>query len=98
MIQNSYLCFGVNGVILVAFFFGVMWLFGFNTYEKNLLLGTVKKVIRKENDKENGRKGMQNLILSTPSYPFELQESGFRRSEIKAPVKRFQKNFLFKST
>ena len=33
-IQNSYLRFGVNGVILVAFFFGVMWLFGFNTYEK----------------------------------------------------------------
>lgn len=46
-IQNSYLRFGVNGVVLVVFFFGIMWLFGFNAYEKNLLLGTVKKVLRK---------------------------------------------------
>ncbi len=46
-IHNSYLRFGVNGVVLVAFFFGIMWLFGFNAYEKNLLLGTVQKILRK---------------------------------------------------
>ena len=38
---------------------------------------------------------MQNLILSTQSYPIGLQEASFRRSEIKAPAKRFQKNLLF---
>lgn len=46
-LQNSYVRFGVNGIVLVGFFLGIMWLFGFNAYEKNLLLGTVKKILRK---------------------------------------------------
>ena len=45
--QNRFLRFGVNGVVLVAFFLLFMWLFGFNSYEKSLLTGTVKKVLQK---------------------------------------------------
>lgn len=47
--QNRFLRFGVNGVVLVAFFLLFMWFFGFNAYEKSLLTGTVKKVLQKIN-------------------------------------------------
>jgi len=46
-IQNAYLRFCVNGIALVGVFLGVMMLNGFNTYEKNLLFGFVKKLFRK---------------------------------------------------
>lgn len=46
-IQNAYLRFGVNGIVLVGVFLGVMMLNGFNTYEKNLLFGFVGKLFRK---------------------------------------------------
>ena len=45
--QNRLLRFGVNGVVLVAFFILFMWFFGLNAYEKSLLTGTVKKVLQK---------------------------------------------------
>lgn len=45
--QNRFLRFGVNGVVLVAFFLMFMWFFGFNAYEKSLFTGTVKKVLQK---------------------------------------------------
>ncbi|MGN0519842.1 MAG: oligosaccharide flippase family protein [Candidatus Fimenecus sp.] len=47
--QNRFLRFGVNGVVLVAFFLLFMWFFSFNAYEKSLLTGTVKKVLQKIN-------------------------------------------------
>lgn len=46
-IENAYLRFSVNGMALVAFYFVVMWFFGFNANEKDLLLGTAKKVLKK---------------------------------------------------
>lgn len=45
--QNRFLRFGVNGVVLVAFFILFMWFFGLNAYEKSLLTGTVKKGLQK---------------------------------------------------
>lgn len=45
--QNRFLRFGVNGVVLVTFFLLFMWFFSFNDYEKSLLTGTVKKVLQK---------------------------------------------------
>lgn len=46
-LKNAYLRFSVNGIVLVAFYFVTMWFFGFNAYEKDLLLGTVKKVLKR---------------------------------------------------
>lgn len=46
-LKNVYLRFAVNGIILVASYFVTMWFFGFNTYEKDLIFGSVKKVIKK---------------------------------------------------
>ena len=43
-VTNVYLRFGMNGVILVGVYFVLMWLTGFNAYEKQLLLGFLKKV------------------------------------------------------
>lgn len=43
-ITNVYLRFGINGVILVGVYFVLMWLTGFNAYEKQLLLVFLKKV------------------------------------------------------
>ncbi|MGN0571782.1 MAG: oligosaccharide flippase family protein [Candidatus Fimenecus sp.] len=43
-VQNVYLRFGCNGLVLVLFFFVVMWFFGLNAYEKGLLIGTGKKI------------------------------------------------------
>lgn len=43
-VTNVYLRFGINGVILVGVYFVLMWLTGFNAYEKQLLLGFLKKV------------------------------------------------------
>lgn len=43
-VTNVYLRFGMNGVILVGVYFVLMWLTGFNAYEKQLLLGFIRKV------------------------------------------------------
>lgn len=43
-VTNVYLRFGINGVILVGVYFALMWLTGFNAYEKQLLLSFLKKV------------------------------------------------------
>ena len=46
-ISNSYISFVVNGAVFVGFYFIIMWLHGFNAYEKELVLGTAKKITRK---------------------------------------------------
>ena len=43
-VTNVYLRFGINGVVLVGVYFVLMWLTGFNAYEKQLLLVFLKKV------------------------------------------------------
>lgn len=45
-VTNVYLRFGINGVILVGVYFVLMWLTGFNAYEKRLLFSPVKKVMQ----------------------------------------------------
>ena len=45
-IENVYLRFCVNGLILVLGYFAIMWLVGFNSYEKNLILGIKGKLIK----------------------------------------------------
>lgn len=46
-VKNSYLSFLINGFVFVAFYFGIMWIHGFNSYEKDLVLGSVRKVTSK---------------------------------------------------
>ena len=46
-VPNSYISFIVNGAVFVIFYFIIMWVHGFNAYEKDLALGTVKKLVRK---------------------------------------------------
>lgn len=46
-IVNKYLRFGTNGIAFVALFAALMYFFGMNTYEKNLLFGTVRKITDK---------------------------------------------------
>lgn len=46
-VQNVYLRFCMNGAILVFVYFAVMWLFGFNSYERQLVWGIKKKLIRR---------------------------------------------------
>ena len=46
-VSNSYISFIANGGIFVVFYFAIMWIHGFNAYEKELALGTFKKVLRK---------------------------------------------------
>ena len=46
-ISAGFLRFVVNGVAFVGFFGIVMLLFCMNDYEKNLFLGTLKKIIKK---------------------------------------------------
>lgn len=45
--SGGFLRFAVNGVIFVGFFGIVMFLFCMNDYEKNLIFGTIKKMLRK---------------------------------------------------
>lgn len=45
-VTNVYLRFGMNGVILVGVYFVLMWLTGFNAYEKQLLFSPVKKAMQ----------------------------------------------------
>lgn len=45
-LQNVYIRFCINGIILVAVYFTLMWVSGFNSYEKNLILGIKKKIIK----------------------------------------------------
>lgn len=45
-IQNVYLRFGVNGMILVAGYFVIMWMFGLSSYEKKLILGIKGKIFK----------------------------------------------------
>lgn len=46
-IENVYLRFGVNGIVVVGCFAVLMLLFGMNAYEKNLIMGFVKKIKHK---------------------------------------------------
>lgn len=46
-LAHGFIRFGVNGVIVVSAFGALMLLFGFNDYEKNLLFGTFKKIMKK---------------------------------------------------
>lgn len=45
-IANVYLRFGINGMALIISYFAIMWLFAFNSYEKKLLFGTVKRLLK----------------------------------------------------
>ena len=45
-LQNVYLRFCVNGAILVVGYFMIMWLSGFNLYEKQLISKLVKRLLR----------------------------------------------------
>ena len=46
-IPNKYLNFLTNGAVFVIFYFTIMWIHGFNNYEKELATGTIKKITRK---------------------------------------------------
>ena len=46
-VQNAYLRFGINGVVVVLVFCGLVWLFEMNDYEKQLVLSPVRKVLRR---------------------------------------------------
>ncbi len=46
-VSNGYISFIINGAVFVIFYFIIMWVHGFNAYEKDLALGTVKKLVRK---------------------------------------------------
>ncbi|MBR5190483.1 MAG: hypothetical protein IKW34_00435, partial [Clostridia bacterium] len=45
--NGGFLRFTINGVIFVGFFGVTMLLFCMNDYEKNLFLGTFKKIVKK---------------------------------------------------
>ena len=42
-IHNVYLNFAVNGAVMVGFYFVIMYLFGFNEYEKDLIFKVFRK-------------------------------------------------------
>lgn len=45
-ITNKYLRFGANGIVFVVIFAVLMYFFGMNAYEKELLFGTIKRIIK----------------------------------------------------
>ena len=47
-ISNVYLKFAVDGLVLVGFYFALMWLCGFNSYEKSLIRSATDKLLRKK--------------------------------------------------
>lgn len=47
-ISNVYLKFAVDGLVLVGFYFALMWLCGFNFYEKSLIRSVMGKLLRKK--------------------------------------------------
>ena len=46
-VTNRYLSFLINGAVFVLFYFAIMWVKGFNEYEKDLALGVFRKLTRK---------------------------------------------------
>lgn len=46
-IGNRYINFLSNGAVFVLFYFVIMWIHGFDEYEKDLALGTFKKLLSK---------------------------------------------------
>lgn len=50
--QTSWFTFIVRGVIVTCIYCGLQWLLGMNSYEKNLLLNSVKKFIGKSEQTE----------------------------------------------
>lgn len=47
-ISNVYLKFAMDGIVLVGFYFALMWLCGFNPYEKSLIRSATDKFLRKK--------------------------------------------------
>ena len=46
-ISNIYIRFLSNGIVFVAVYFVLLWLFGLNDYEKNLFLSVPKRILKK---------------------------------------------------
>ena len=46
-IDNAYLRFGINGIVLVSVFFFLMYMKGFNSYERSLVSKITGKLLKK---------------------------------------------------